>query len=95
MKTFFLKILAFVLIFYIPVQMQGQNFQGKATYISKSKMELGNWGAKMSEGQKKQIAARLKNRLEKTYILTFNKTESIYEEDESLEAPGQGRGRFG
>lgn len=86
MKTFFLKILVFVLIFYIPVQMQGQSFQGKATYISKSKMELGNWGAKMSEGQKKQIAARLKNRLEKTYILTFNMQESIFLEEEKIDA---------
>ena len=34
----------------------------------------------MSQEQKKQIAARLKNRLEKTYILTFNKEESIYKE---------------
>ena len=32
-----------------------QKFQGKAYYFSKSKMELGNWGARMSEAQKKQI----------------------------------------
>ena len=40
-------------------------FQGQATYISKSKLELGRWGARMSEAQKNQVAARLKNRLEK------------------------------
>ena len=28
-------------------------------------MELGAWGARMSEAQKKQIKNRLKNRLEK------------------------------
>ena len=48
-----------------------QNFSGKATYISKSKMDLGTYGANFSEARKKQIAARLKNRLEKTYFLTF------------------------
>jgi hypothetical protein len=30
-----------------------QEFQGKAFYFSKSKMELGAWGARMSEAQKK------------------------------------------
>ena len=32
-----------------------QKFQGKAYYFSQSKMDLGNWGARMSEAQKKQI----------------------------------------
>ena len=59
-----------------------QDFQGQATYVSKSKLELGSWGARMSEAQKKQIAARLKNRLEKEYILVFNKEESIFNEEE-------------
>ena len=63
-----------------------QDFQGKAYYFSKSKMELGNWGARLSEEQKKQVAERLKNRLEKTYVLTFNKEESIFKEDEKLDA---------
>lgn len=63
-----------------------QDFQGKAYYFSKSTMELGRWGATMSEAQKKQIQERLKNRLEKTYILTFNKEESVFKEDEKIDA---------
>ena len=63
-----------------------QDFQGKAYYFSKTPMNLGAWGARLSEQQKKQVEDRLKNRLEKTYILTFNKTESIYKEDEKLDA---------
>ena len=63
-----------------------QEFQGKAYYFSKSKMELGAWGARMSEAQKKQIKNRLKNRLEKTYILTFNKFESLFYEEEKVDA---------
>ena len=63
-----------------------QETQGKATYYSKSKMDLGSWGARMSEAQKKQIQARLKNRLEKTYTLYFNKTESVFTEDYRLDA---------
>ena len=63
-----------------------QEFQGKAYYFSKSKMELGAWGARMSEAQKKQIQERLKNRLEKTYVLTFNKSESLFYEEEKVQA---------
>ncbi len=62
------------------------DFQGQAVYISKSKLELGRWGARMSEAQKKDIAIRLKNRLEKEFILTFNKEESLFVEEETLDA---------
>ena len=86
MKFLLSKILTFVLILYIPYSFQGQNFQGKAIYKSKSKMELGSWGARMSEAQKKQVAERLKNRLEKTYILTFNMQEAMFLEDDKIDA---------
>jgi len=74
-----------------------QDFQGKAYYMSKTTMDLDQWGGReMSPERKKQIQERMKSFLEKEYILTFNKSESIYKEDEKLEAPGQGRGfRFG
>jgi GLPGLI family protein len=67
-------------------KIKNQDFQGKAYYISKSRMDLGTWGARLSEAQKKEIEARMKNRLEKTYILNFNKEESVFEEDEKLDA---------
>ncbi len=63
-----------------------QEFQGQAFYFSKSTMDLGNWGARMSEAQKKQMYARLQNRLEKTYILDFNKTESVFNEQDQVDA---------
>ncbi len=75
-----------LLILLLPLNVVSQDFQGKAFYFSKSTMDLGNFGARMSEAQKKQIQAGLKNRLEKTYILTFNKEESFFEEDEKLDA---------
>ena len=88
MKTNYFNIfflLFFALLFNNDV-IFAQDFQGKATYISKSKMELGRWGARMSEAQKKQIAARLKNRLEKEFVLVFNKLESVFNEEEQLDA---------
>ncbi len=82
-------ILSLAFLIFIPFQttdLSAQNFQGKAVYYTKSKMELGSWGARMSEAQKKQVYARLKNRLEKTYILTFNKHESMFLEKEKIDA---------
>jgi GLPGLI family protein len=65
---------------------QAQEFQGQATYISKSTLDLGNWGKRLSEAQKKQVMANLKNRLEKTYILNFNKEASFFKEADKLDA---------
>lgn len=70
-----------------------QDFQGKAYYESKTTMDLDNFGGReISPERKKMIMERMKSFLEKSYTLTFNKTESIYQEEEQLEAPGQGRG---
>ena len=68
----------FTILFFITITVFSQEFQGKAYYFSKSTMELGKFGATMNEAQKKQIKERLKNRLEKTYILSFNKEESVF-----------------
>ena len=86
MKTLAIKLSALVIIVFTSVSINAQEFQGKAYYFSKTPMDLGTWGARMSEAQKKQMGERLKNRLEKTYVLTFNKEESIYKEDEKLDA---------
>lgn len=86
MKLFLSTLSILTLILLYPVDTPTQEFYGKAVYQTKTKMELGNWGARMSEAQKKQIEARLKNRLEKTYTLSFNKTESIFKEEEVLDA---------
>lgn len=74
---------------------QAQEFQGQAYYFSKTTMDMSRFnrgGGQMTEQRKKEIAARLKSMLEKTYILTFNKEESIFKEDEKLSSPVSGRG---
>ncbi|MEN8817098.1 MAG: GLPGLI family protein [Nonlabens sp.] len=86
MKTFILLCGVIASFLFLPVETETQEFQGQATYISKTRMDLGNWGARFSEAQKKAAYARLKNRLEKTYTLNFNKTESTFEEKEKLDA---------
>ena len=69
------------------------DFQGEATYMSKTTMDMDGFGGKeMSPERKKMIAERMKGMLEKTYVLTFNKSESMYKEDAQLDTPGGGRG---
>lgn len=86
MKPLFLKLILLTSVLLVSFTPSSQGFQGQAFYFSKSKMELGSWGARMSEAQKKQIQARLKNRLEKRYVLNFNKEESIFLEEDKLDA---------
>ena len=86
-----LSIIAFGLLMSLNSEIQNttsktEDFQGKAYYVSKAKMNLGNWGARLTQIQKEQVAERMKNRLEKTYVLTFNKEESVFKEEEKLDA---------
>ncbi|MBA82531.1 MULTISPECIES: GLPGLI family protein [unclassified Leeuwenhoekiella] len=73
---------------------QAQKFDGGiATYQSKTSFDMDNFGGReLSEQMKKQIAERMKSRLEKTFTLSFSKDESIYEEEAKLETPGAGGG---
>ena len=94
MKTISIKCITCVFSLFISVlTFAQQDFQGKAVYQSKTTIDMSNFGGRqMSEDMKKQIAERMKSMFEKTYILTFNKTESIYKEEEKLATPGQSGG---
>ncbi|WMI69525.1 GLPGLI family protein [Mangrovimonas sp. YM274] len=77
-----------------------QEFQGKAIYQSKTTLDMSNFGGgrQFTEEQKKMFSERMKQMLEKTFVLVFNKTESMYKEEEKLDAPGGGspwRGMMG
>lgn len=67
-----------------------QDFQGTATYMSKSTVDMNFGGRQMPEAQKKMIQERMKSMLEKTFVLNFNRTASTYEEEQKLDAPGAG-----
>ncbi|RIA10711.1 GLPGLI family protein [Flavobacteriaceae bacterium MAR_2010_72] len=96
MKSIYFK-LSIALIFISGQALYSQDFQGVAYYQSKTTMDMDGFGGRqMSEEQKRQIAERMKSMFEKTYVLTFNRAESIYKEEEKLETPGAGGGmRFG
>ncbi|TXG38472.1 GLPGLI family protein [Seonamhaeicola maritimus] len=96
MRKTFIKFSVVCFALLISNSITAQDFQGKAHYMSKTTIDMANFGRPgMDEDMKKRIAARLKNALEKTYILTFNKSESVYKEEEKLDAPGSGGSGFG
>ena len=76
-----------------------KDFQGMAVYQSKtstsdfkSRFE-GN--KEITPEMQKMIEERMKNMFEKTFILNFDKSASIYKEEEKLDAPGgQQQGGF-
>ena len=86
MKLNQLTLITFAFLLLVSFTPNVQEFQGQAYYFSKSTMELGDFGARMSEAQKKSIQERLKNRLEKTFVLNFNKEESLFQEEDKLDA---------
>ena len=76
-----------------------KDFQGMAVYESKtstSEFAKNFDGNKdMTPEMKTQIMERMKKMFEKTYILNFDKSASIYKEEKKLDAPGQqGGGRM-
>ena len=44
MKTLTNKIALCVMVFCMSLGLNAQDFQGQATYLSKSTLDLGNWG---------------------------------------------------
>ncbi|MBG6109444.1 GLPGLI family protein [Flavobacterium sp. CG_9.10] len=88
----------FVLVFAIASSLgiHAQEFQGMAVYESKtstSDFKTRMQGNKdMNPDMQKMIEERMKKMFEKTFILNFDKSASIYKEEEKLETPGSGQG---
>tara|TARA_R110001632_G_scaffold114733_4_gene226163 strand:+ start:26884 stop:27717 length:834 start_codon:yes stop_codon:yes gene_type:complete len=86
------KLITLSFLLFTIVVFSQRKFEGKATYMSKTTVDMSRFG-KMTEQQKKQRMARFKSFLEKTYTLSFNKSESAFKENAKLDAPGTGGGR--
>lgn len=67
-----------------------QDFQGKAVYMFKGKVNFDFGERKIPEDQKQRMLKRMKDGMQKTYVLNFNKTESVYYEEEKLSSPSEG-----
>ena len=83
------RIAVLALVLFV-TQARAQEFTGVATYKSKRKVNVKLDSTQVSSEMHQKMMDMLKKQFEKTYILTFNKEESVYKEEESLSAPQPG-----
>jgi GLPGLI family protein len=88
-----------IVLFLANFILNAQEFQGMAVYESKT--SISEFKSRMEKNKeltpeiKKRIEERMKSMSEKTFILNFDKSASIYKEEEKLEVPTQGGGGGG
>lgn len=91
-----ISLLTFLLFSFVVTAQK--EFQGMAVYESKtstSEMKTRLEGNKnITPEMQKMIEERMKKMFEKTFILNFDKSASIYKEEEKLEDPTQSGGGF-
>uniref|UniRef100_UPI004049B587 GLPGLI family protein n=1 Tax=Flavobacterium sp. TaxID=239 RepID=UPI004049B587 len=90
----------FLLAIFTLCNLNAQEFQGMAVYESKTSTSdmMSNFAGnrEITPEMKKNIEERMKTMFEKTFTLSFDRTASIYKEEEKIEQPGQqGGGRWG
>lgn len=82
--------LLIVVLAFITTNVMAQDFQGEATYKTHRKMNIQLDSSQVSSEMHQRMMDMMKKQFEKTYILNFNKEESVYKEDKELEAPQPG-----
>lgn len=71
-----------------------QNFQGIATYKTQRKIDIKMDSTQMTTEMQTKMMEMMKKQFQKTYTLTFDRSTSIYMEEESLDKPQVGGGGF-
>ncbi|MBF03269.1 MAG: GLPGLI family protein [Flavobacterium sp.] len=91
-----MKKIPLLLALFVSQYFFAQEFQGTAVYESKTSTAelMKNFGGnrEITPEMQKNIEERMKKMFEKTFILNFNKSASIYKEEEKLDAPGTNNG---
>ena len=82
-------ILVFLLV---QTALSAQDFQGSAVYQTKTKFDIDLAASGIPADRIKRIEEMMKNQMEKTYILTFDKTASVYKEEVKLDQGAAGGG---
>jgi len=87
MKLLVLK--TFMLSCLISGSMFAQDFSGRATYKThrKSSFELDSTTIAANPGIQEQMEAQMRKMFQKTFTLDFTKSESMYKEEQELDAP--------
>lgn len=92
-------IFTIALVFTVHLGIMAQEFQGMAVYESKT--SSADFKARIEADKNitpdrlKMMEERMKKMFEKTFVLNFDKSASIYKEEERLDAPTQGQGQGG
>ena len=87
MKLLMLKTFMFSCL--ISGSMFAQDFSGRATYKThrKSSFELDSTTMAANPGIQEQMEAQMRKMFQKTFTLDFTKSESMYKEEQELDAP--------
>lgn len=64
-----------------------QDFQGKAVYKTKRQVNIQLDSTRQSDQMMKEMKEQLKRHFQRDFTLSFNKTQSLYTENEKLERP--------
>ncbi|SEL14773.1 GLPGLI family protein [Aquimarina amphilecti] len=81
-----IRLIILITLFVIG-NISAQDFQGVATYSTDRKLEIQLDSTQMNSEMQKQIHEMMRKQFQKEYTLRFNKTESVYKEEENLGAP--------
>lgn len=87
-----MKIQFFTILIMLGLVVNAQDFQGKATYKTHRKFKM-NLGGDRQKGQgintemQAKIRAQMMKQFQRTFTLSFTKNESVYKQNEELEAP--------
>ncbi|WP_299431847.1 GLPGLI family protein [uncultured Aquimarina sp.] len=81
-----------LIVLFLVQSMMAQDFQGIATYNTNRKLDIKLDSTHINSDMQKQIHEMMKKQFQKEYTLRFNKTESVYKEEESLGAPQPANG---
>jgi len=84
-----MKLKTFILSLFITGTMIAQDFSGRATYKThrKSSFELDSTTIASNPGIQEQMEAQMRKMFQKTFTLDFTKSESMYKEEQELDAP--------
>ncbi len=86
------KKITFIIALISVFVLQGQEFQGKAYYQTKRNFEIKLDSSNTNDVMQKEIQTMLKKQFEKNYILSFEKSKSLYVVEKKLNKPTPSQG---
>lgn len=81
------KIVLTSIVIFTLLTSKAQNFQGKAFYQTKRSFSMKLDSTQVYDDLQKQLQEMIRKQFEKIFILSFNKNESVYKQQEKLEKP--------